>query len=106
MPELQAPFTGSISARRTLLCTGNILGPVNERNRLLLPGLRALCKAPYPRRILLCQTLDDFFFLMQDNNQTIPFFDTTDHVNRSLNDLAKRDPASDPDLNELENSGE
>jgi hypothetical protein len=36
----------------------DILGTVNERDRLLLPGLRTLLEAPSPRRVLLRQELD------------------------------------------------
>ena len=38
----------------------DVLGLVNEGDRLLLPGLRALLKAPSPRRVLLREALDLF----------------------------------------------
>jgi len=36
----------------------DVLGTLNERDRLLLPGLRALLKAPSPRGVLLRQALN------------------------------------------------
>jgi len=36
----------------------DVLGPIDEGDRLLLPGLRALLEAPSPRRVLLRQALD------------------------------------------------
>ena len=38
----------------------DVLGPVDEGDRLLLPGLRALLKEPSPRRVLLREALDLF----------------------------------------------
>ena len=38
----------------------DVLGPIDEGDRLLLPGLRALLEAPSPRRVLLREALDLF----------------------------------------------
>ena len=61
MPELQASLPGKTPAHRTLLRMRNFIGPFHERDRLLLPGLPALHKAPSPRWILLRAALDIFF---------------------------------------------
>jgi hypothetical protein len=58
----QRPITFPSESHRTLLRTRAVIGHVNEGDRLLLPGLRALHEAPPPRRILLRQALVDFFF--------------------------------------------
>jgi hypothetical protein len=62
MPELQVSLAGKIPAERTLLCMWTVIGHVNEGDRLLLPGLRALHEEPSPRWIFLRPALDNFFY--------------------------------------------
>jgi hypothetical protein len=64
MPDIQAQHSCTVPARHTLLRTRNITGPAKSKNDgVLLPRVRNLYRSRARHRVLLRQTVKEFFFL-------------------------------------------